>query len=331
MESIANSLEDWIKKLKIIYDKINENKTQLKIRVQKLFTKLKNMLSNREDELLLEIDKQYEKYFLKEDLIKNTEQLPNKIKISLNEGKLIDNEWNDSNNLKSYINACINIENKIKDINIIKENMQKFNNIDKIYVEFRPESDDDNIPIFKAIKNFGEIYSNLDIKYKFKPCPKNISEDRKYIVSGQNGNILTKKGHDMNGMGTICDIIFRKDGIYSWKIKILKTFDYNISIGVAPSDFNIHSSYSTYGWYFYLRDSSLRSGPPHNYEFHKTNLKKARNEIIVIMNMKKRTLKFIVDNEDKGDSFTDIPIDKPLSPAVLLYNNDDSIEISKYN
>jgi hypothetical protein len=132
-------------------------------------------------------------------------------------------------------------------------------------------------------------------------------------------------------MGTICDIIFRKDGIYSWKIKILKTFDYNISIGVAPSDFNIHSSYSTYGWYFYLRDSSLRSGPPHNYEFHKTNLKKARNEIIVIMNMKKRTLKFIVDNEDKGDSFTDIPIDKPLSPAVLLYNNDDSIEISKYN
>jgi hypothetical protein len=220
---------------------------------------------------------------------------------------------------------------KIKDINIIKKNMQKFNNIDKIYVEFRPESDDDNIPIFKAIKNFGEIYSNLDIKYKFKPCPKNISEDRKYIVSGQNGNILTKKGHDMNGMGTICDIIFRKDGIYSWKIKILKTFDYNISIGVAPSDFNIHSSYSTYGWYFYLRDSSLRSGPPHNYEFHKTNLKKARNEIIVIMNMKKRTLKFIVDNEDKGDSFTDIPIDKLLSPTVLLYNNDDSIEISKFN
>ena len=28
------------------------------------------------------------------------------------------------------------------------------------------------------------------------------------------------------------------------------------------------------------------------------------------MNMNKRTLKFIIDNEDKGDSYKDIPIDK---------------------
>ena len=45
------------------------------------------------------------------------------------------------------------------------------------------------------------------------------------------------------------------------------------------------------------------------------------------MNMNKRTLKFIIDNEDKGDSYTDIPIDKPLFPAVFLNNTNDSIEI----
>ena len=45
--------------------------------------------------------------------------------------------------------------------------------------------------------------------------------------------------------------------------------------------------------------------------------------------MKKRTLKFIINNEDKGDSYTDIPIDKPIFPAVLLYNRNDSIEIAE--
>ena len=45
------------------------------------------------------------------------------------------------------------------------------------------------------------------------------------------------------------------------------------------------------------------------------------------MNMNKRTLKFILDNEDKGDSYIDIPLDKPISPSVLLNNENDSVEI----
>ena len=43
--------------------------------------------------------------------------------------------------------------------------------------------------------------------------------------------------------------------------------------------------------------------------------------------MNKRTLKFIINNEDKGESYTDIPIDKPLFPAVILDNVNDSVEI----
>ena len=45
------------------------------------------------------------------------------------------------------------------------------------------------------------------------------------------------------------------------------------------------------------------------------------------MNMEKRTLKFIINNEDKGDSYTNIPIDKPLFPAVCLFHVNDSVEI----
>ena len=45
------------------------------------------------------------------------------------------------------------------------------------------------------------------------------------------------------------------------------------------------------------------------------------------MNLEKGTLKFIINNEDKGESYTNIPVDKPLFPAVCLYDINDSVEI----
>ena len=54
-----------------------------------------------------------------------------------------------------------------------------------------------------------------------------------------------------------------------------------------------------------------------------------KNEIIIVANLIKGTLKFIIDNEDKGDSYNDIPLDKPLVPAIFLYDNNDSVEIEE--
>ena len=71
----------------------------------------------------------------------------------------------------------------------------------------------------------------------------------------------------------------------------------------------------------------LWSGPPNNYQDKETNLKYQKKEIVIVMNIKKRTLKFIIDGEDKGDSYQNIPLDKPLFPSVLLYSKDDSVEI----
>ena len=117
---------------------------------------------------------------------------------------------------------------------------------------------------------------------------------------------------------------------HTWKIKILKTQNKYIMVGVAPIDFDINSSnYSTCGWYFYCYDSTLYSGPPYKYSSKNSGLSKVNDEIIIKMNMKKRTLKFIINNEDKGDSYTNIPIDKPIFPAVLLCQPDDSVEITE--
>ena len=48
-----------------------------------IFTKLRNALNSREDEILSNIDNDFKKYFFDEDLIKSAEKLPNKVKISL--------------------------------------------------------------------------------------------------------------------------------------------------------------------------------------------------------------------------------------------------------
>ena len=131
--------------------------------------------------------------------------------------------------------------------------------------------------------------------------------------------------------GTICENELNKSiEEHTWKIKILKTQNKYIMVGVAPIDFDINSSnYSTCGWYFYCYDSTLYSGPPYKYSSKNSGLSKVNDEIIIKMNMKKRTLKFIINNEDKGDSYTNIPIDKPIFPAVLLDDIDDSVEITE--
>ena len=98
-------------------------------------------------------------------------------------------------------------------------------------------------------------------------------------------------------------------------------------IGIAPIDFDLNSSIYNYGWYLNFNDSKLYSGAPHNYEGKETDLNKIKDEVKIIMNMNEKTLKFIIDNEDKGVTYKDIPINKPLSPAILLYNTDDSVEI----
>ena len=49
------------------------------------------------------------------------------------------------------------------------------------------------------------------------------------------------------------------------------------------------------------------------------------------MNLKRGGLKFIIDNEDKGDAYTNIPLDKPIFPSIFLNLANDSVEILEIN
>ena len=59
----------------------------MKLNIQKIFTKLRTALNHREDELLIDLDKQLENNYFNEDISKECDMLPNKIKISLKKVK----------------------------------------------------------------------------------------------------------------------------------------------------------------------------------------------------------------------------------------------------
>ena len=79
--------------MKKIFEEIEKNKENLKLEIQNIFTKIRNILNEREEELLTEVDNQFNSKYINEDLIKKREKLPKQIKLSIEKGKSIDKEW----------------------------------------------------------------------------------------------------------------------------------------------------------------------------------------------------------------------------------------------
>ena len=161
LENLSNSIEELINQFKVMNEKMNINKEEIKLKIQKIFTKIRNALNEREDKLLLEVDTKFNKYYFEEDIEKNSLKLPNKINESLKKCHSIENEWNNENKLLSLINNCVKIENNIKEINLIKENIKKSTN----YVEiiFFPKEDDDELKkILENIHKLGDLKSKTE-------------------------------------------------------------------------------------------------------------------------------------------------------------------------
>ena len=172
-------------------EKINKSKEELKTNIQKIFTKLRTALNDREDELLQEVDNKYNELYFNEEIIKDCDKLPNKIKISLEKGKEVENNWN-NNTLPLLINNCINIENNIKNIKLLNENIGKINN-SKIDIKFYPQEKGIN-KLLEDIKIFGKVNS----KKKFES---NIDFDEELVESWLNNRefnseLLYRKSRD---------------------------------------------------------------------------------------------------------------------------------------
>ena len=163
LEDLLKTLENYSNEIKIIYEKLNKDKEELKINIQKVFTKIRNALNDREDILLSEVDQKYNEIFMNEDTIKQSENLPGRARISLEKGKEIVDEkkWDNENIINSLINDCINIENEINEINKINTTIQKLNNYDKTEITFSPKEENKINEFIKSLISFGKIDINI--------------------------------------------------------------------------------------------------------------------------------------------------------------------------
>ena len=211
LEELYKQINQTLDKLKEIFKQINKNRNDLQSKIKTIFTKLKDELTKKEKSILSSIDEYYNKVFFNEDLIKESEKLPNKIKKSLEKRKIIDKEWNEKN-LSSYINDCINIENYIKEINVINRSIKKYdlNDLNKLSKidEYIKEEQINNI--LDNIKNIDKkikediLYDNYKIEKKnpihkltnhkdFISCLCVLNDGRLVSSSGDNSIIIYNK------------------------------------------------------------------------------------------------------------------------------------------
>ena len=95
LENLSNIFQSLVNELKSIMEEIDKNKEQVKEGIQKIFTKIRSELNNREDQLLNEVDKIFEKKFNIENInnILKEKNYPDKIKLYIEKGKIAEKEW----------------------------------------------------------------------------------------------------------------------------------------------------------------------------------------------------------------------------------------------
>ena len=160
MEKFSNDFKISIEELKNILDNIAIKKEELKTKIQKIFTNIRNVINERENKILSEVDNQFDKVFLNEDIIKDSEKIPNKIKNSLDQSKKMDNNWDD-NKLNELIYECINIENNINEINKINDEIKKCKLNSDLEIVFEPEKYNKISNLLDNIKSFGNILRKI--------------------------------------------------------------------------------------------------------------------------------------------------------------------------
>jgi len=70
LEELSKQINESINKLKEKFEQINKNKEELKLKIQRIFTKLRVALDEKEKQLYLDIDKYFNETYFKEDIIK---------------------------------------------------------------------------------------------------------------------------------------------------------------------------------------------------------------------------------------------------------------------
>ena len=244
LENLSNNIDKSINDIKNLYENINQKKEDLKLKIQKIFTEIRNKINEREDYLLLEVDKQFGELYINENIIKEGEKTPNKIKNLLKKCKLTDKSWK-KNNLNSLINDCIVIENDIKNIQDINKNIQILESNINIEIKFKPE----NSEISKYIEifnKFGEIYKENRVYYMLNPKTqiKSFKNANNNNMVKQNKNYLINNNKkNLNNYDNNINVKYNNEKYNKQKINFVPNNNYNRNVNYIPN-FNDEVNYN---------------------------------------------------------------------------------------
>ena len=169
--------------------------------------------------------------------------------------------------------------------------------------------------------------------------PDRMDDWKAYSVRDRAATKLSEDGAMCMVLGTaglpFCEVS-------SWNVRVLRSRGGDASgvyVGVAPSDADVDSALSPLerGWFLNCYYSTLRSGPPHGYKWKDYGHRKEKGKYVrtddavgVVMDMENDTLSFVLGGVNLGVAYDGIPLDKPLVPAVVLENKDDTVELVVY-
>ena len=115
-----------------------------------------------------------------------------------------------------------------------------------------------------------------------------MPKSKRYEIFNRERNKIIKTGK-REWIGILCEKKLRKKIIHCWKISLKKSYGDEILVGVASEDFD-SSSYYKGGWHICLCCGRLYSGEPHNYKNEIIKEFNFNNDIVLIMDMKKKII-----------------------------------------
>ena len=239
LEELSNSVQNSIQELKNIYNSINGKKEEVKLKIQRIFTKLRNELNNRENKLLSHVEQKFN-IFNDEKFVKKCENLPQKIKKSLDVVKNIDKEGKDDNIIQ-FINNCSNIENNIQDIIDINKRIKIYKKYNNIKFKFYPE---DELIINKFLENinhFGKVekddYEEIENPWSYE----RFKYDNIFYYTLTNNNYIAEKTTGNDYIHLIKSIYkFKKDKKY--KLIYIPVINTKGDFDIGFADFTVSNN-----------------------------------------------------------------------------------------
>jgi len=116
---------------------------------------------------------------------------------------------------------------------------------------------------------------------------------------------------------------------HRWSIEVRKSAKSNIFIGVAPLTIDRTSEENgiNCGYYMFLQNGSLYSGPPYNARGYNyaNNIIPAGSVVGVVLDLARGIMGFTIHGRSAGLAFVNLPVSQPLVPVVLMHDPGDVV------